>query len=55
MKLEKQISIIMADFSWGRINISVGIQEVSVFRGIQEISARRLRKELINHNLYLFT
>ena len=33
----------------------VGIQEVSVFRGIQEVSARRLRKELINHNLYLFT
>ena len=34
-------------FSWG-------IQEVSVFRGIQEVSARKLRKELINHNLYLF-
>ena len=33
----------------------MGIQEVSVFRGIQEVSARRLRKELINHNLYLFT
>ena len=32
----------------------VGIQEVSVFRGIQKVSARRLRKELINHNLYLF-
>ena len=31
-----------------------GIQEVSVFRGIQEVSTRRLRKELINHNLYLF-
>ena len=44
MKLEKQISM-----------ISVGMQEVSVFRGIQEVSARRLRKELINHNLYLFT
>ena len=55
MKLEKQISMIMADLSLGRINISVGIQEVSVFRGIQEVSARRLRKELINHNLYLFT
>ena len=25
------------------------------FCGIQEVSARRLRKELINHNLYLFT
>ena len=32
----------------------MGIQEVSVFRGIQEVSARRVRKELINHNLYLF-
>ena len=32
----------------------MGIQEVSVFRCIQEVSARRLRKELINHNLYLF-
>ena len=31
------------------------IQEVSVFRGIQEVSARRLRKELINRNLYLFS
>ena len=28
----------------------VGIKEVSVFRGIQEVSARRLRKELINNN-----
>ena len=55
MKLEKQISMIMADLSKGRINISVGIQEVSIFRGIQDLSARRLRKELINHNLYLFT
>ena len=32
----------------------MGIQEVSVFRVIQEVSARRLRKELISHNLYLF-
>ena len=24
------------------------------FVGIQEVSARRIRKELINHNLYLF-
>ena len=32
----------------------MGIQEVSIFRGIQDVSARRLRKELINHNLYLF-
>ena len=32
----------------------MGIQEVSVFRGMQEVSARRLRKELINHNLYLY-
>ena len=32
----------------------VGIQEVSVFRVIQEVSARKLRKELINYNLYLF-
>ena len=27
----------------------MGIQEVSVFRGIQQVSARRLPKELINH------
>ena len=32
----------------------VGIQEVSVFSGIQKVSARRVRKELINYNLYLF-
>ena len=36
----------------------MGIQEVSVFRGIQEVSACRLRKELINHNhnqeIYIF-
>ena len=32
----------------------MGIQEVSAFGGIQEVSARRVRKELINHNLYLF-
>ena len=32
----------------------MGIQEVSAFRGIQEVSARRVRKELINNNLYSF-
>ena len=32
----------------------MGIQGVSVFLGMQEVSARRLGKELINHNLYLF-
>ena len=32
----------------------VGIQEVSAFRGIQEVSARRVRKKLVNNNLYLF-
>ena len=26
------------------------IQEISAFRGIQEVSARSVRKELINHN-----
>ena len=41
-------------FVVGTQTFFVGIQEVSVFRGIQDISARRLRKELINHNLYLF-
>ena len=30
------------------------IQEVSVFCGIQEVSIRRVRKVLINHNLFLF-
>ena len=35
-------------FSWGYK------KSQSAFRGIQEVSARRLRKELINHNLYLF-
>ena len=37
----------MADFSWGHM-LSL------FFMGIQEVSARRVRKELINHNLYLF-
>ena len=32
----------------------MGIQEVSAFRGIQEVSAGRVHKELINNNLYLF-
>ena len=32
----------------------MGIQEVSTFRGIQEVSAHRVRKELINYNLYFF-
>ena len=41
-------------FVIGTQTFFVGIQEVSVFRGIQEVSTRRLRKELINHNLYLF-
>ena len=52
--VKKQISMIMADLSWKHINIFRGIQEVSAFRGIQEVSAPRVRKELINHNLYLF-
>ena len=41
-------------FLLGTQTFFVGIQEVSVFRVIQEVSARRLSKELINHNLYLF-
>ena len=32
----------------------MGIQEVSVFRVIQEVSAHRLSKELIDYNLHLF-
>ena len=52
---KRQISIIMADLSWGHINTCfVGIQEVSAFRGIQEVSAHRVCKELINHNLFLY-
>ena len=43
--VKRQISMIMADLSWGHINI---------FRGVQEVSAHRVCKELINHNLYLF-
>ena len=34
-------------FSWGH-------KTSLFFVGIQEVSARRVRKELINHNLYLF-
>ena len=34
-------------FSWGH-------KRSLFFVGIQEVSARRLRKELIDHNLYLF-
>ena len=30
------------------------IKEVSVFRGIHEVSAGRVHKELIKYNLYLF-
>ena len=54
MKLKKQISMIMADLSKGHTNIFRGDTRGLFFRGIQEVSARRLRKELINHNLYLF-
>ena len=32
----------------------MGRQEVSAFRGIQEVSAHRARKELLNKSLYLF-
>ena len=55
MKIKKQISVIMTDLSWGHINIFRGDTKGLSFCGIQEVSARRLRKELINHNLYLFT
>ena len=34
-------------FVIGTQTFFVGIQEVSIFHGIQEVSARRLRKELI--------
>ena len=50
MKIKKQISVIMTDLSWGHINIFRGDTKGLSFCGI-----RRLRKELINHNLYLFT
>ena len=52
--VKKQIS--MADLSRGHINIcrrdTKGLCFSRVY--IQEVSARRVRKELINHNLYLF-
>ena len=34
-------------FSWG-------YKRSLLFVGMREVSARRVRKELINHNLYLF-
>ena len=34
-------------FSWGH-------KRSLIFVGIQEVSARRVRRELINHSLYLF-
>ena len=37
--------MIMADLSWGHINIFRGDT-----RGIQEVSAHRVCKELINHS-----
>ena len=59
MKLKKQISLANFNgnggFVVGTQTFFVGIREVSIFRGIyKELSALRLRKELINHNLYLF-
>ena len=55
MKIKKQISMIMADLSQGHINIFRGDTSRSLFFVVSgsEVSARRLPKELINHNLYL--
>ena len=50
--VKKQISI--ADLPWGHKHFSWGHKRSLFFVGIQEVSARRVRKELINHNLYLF-
>ena len=41
-------------FVVGTQTFFVRIKELAVFRGTQEVSARGLRKELIDHNLYLF-
>ena len=51
--VKKQISMIIADFSWGHKHFSWGYKRSLFFVGIQEVSARRVRKELINSNLYL--
>ena len=50
--VKRQIS--MADLSWGNKHFSWGHKRTLFFVGKQEVSARRIRKELINHNLYLF-
>ena len=55
MKIKKQISMIMADLSQGHIKLfSRGYERSLFFAVYKRVSARRLRKELINHNLYLF-
>ena len=50
--MKKQIS--MADLSRGHINLFRGDTRGLFFVVIQEVSARSVRKELINHNLHLF-
>ena len=54
--MKNKISMIIHDgFVVGtHKNFSWGYKRYSVFRGIQEVSARRVRKELINYNLHLF-
>ena len=53
--MKKQISMIMADLSSGHINIFRGDTRGLCFSWYtKEVSARRVHKELINHNLYLF-
>ena len=54
MKIKKQISMIMMDLSEGHINIFRGDTRGLCFFVVYKVSARRLRKELINHKLYLF-
>ena len=55
--VKKQISIIIiVDLSLGHIKFFRGDTRGLCFSwGYKRSSARRVRKELINHNLYLFT
>ena len=46
--------MIIADLSWGHINIFGGGTRGLCISWSQEVSAHRVCKELINHNLYLF-
>ena len=54
--MKKQILVIMADLSWGHINIFRGDTRGLCFSwGCKRpLLVGPVRKELINHNLYLF-